>query len=417
MDEPDTFLSAEAQQDLMKIFDEFAEPRTGAPPVQVVYVTHSPFLIDKNHAERIRVLQKGADTDGTRVIRNASQNHYEPLRSAFGAFVGETAFIGSCNLLVEGVSDQILLAGISRAVRRRGAATEADALDLNRLVIVPAGSASQVPYMLYLIRGRDAEKPPVIALLDSDESGDDAIKTMTKEAKLKRLIKRDYILQINDVKCADPQPKVLRDIEDLIPLSLAVAAANLCLKEIAHFRDELTPPLTVEELGTGEIGIFKTIESALKNKGIHLEKIAFARAVIYLFESGDFINNELDKDVYFYVDRMTRLFRLLNTAIRKAERANLKDKVEIAIQRQTQLFVRDHPVAATREQALVALEHIIDELDDSLEADSVKNSVTRIKRDHKLDEDAGQNLDDFGKFCQDLMGLKNALDLERLVAN
>lgn len=153
MDEPDTYLSAEAQQDLLKIFDDFANPADGRSPIQVIYVTHSPFLLDKNHAERIRVLQKGKGHEGTRVIRNAAQNHYEPLRSAFGSFVGETAFIGSCNLLVEGTSDQIILAGMARRMRRASPGVANDALDLNRLVIVPCGSASQVPYMLYLVRG------------------------------------------------------------------------------------------------------------------------------------------------------------------------------------------------------------------------------------------------------------------------
>lgn len=55
MDEPDTYLSAEAQQDLMRVFRDLAEPEAGTDPIQVVYVTHSPFLLDKNHSERIRV--------------------------------------------------------------------------------------------------------------------------------------------------------------------------------------------------------------------------------------------------------------------------------------------------------------------------------------------------------------------------
>lgn len=110
MDEPDAYLSSQAQQDLLKIFKAFTEPEDGKRPVQVIYVTHSPFLIDKNHSDRIRVLEKGTGDEGTRVVKNASRNHYEPLRSAFGAFVGETTFIGNCNVMVEGTADQILLA-------------------------------------------------------------------------------------------------------------------------------------------------------------------------------------------------------------------------------------------------------------------------------------------------------------------
>ncbi|MFK4639399.1 AAA family ATPase [Paenarthrobacter histidinolovorans] len=51
MDEPDQFLSASGQQDLLRVFDDFADPKDlDRNPVQVVYVTHSPFLIDKKRS-------------------------------------------------------------------------------------------------------------------------------------------------------------------------------------------------------------------------------------------------------------------------------------------------------------------------------------------------------------------------------
>lgn len=120
MGEPDAVLSNQGQQDLLKIFDAFANPDDGSAPIQLIYVTHSPFLIDKNHGERIRVLEKGVGEEGTRVVRDASRNHYEPLRSAFGSFEGETTFIGNCNLMVEGPADQILLAGAATCLRAIG---------------------------------------------------------------------------------------------------------------------------------------------------------------------------------------------------------------------------------------------------------------------------------------------------------
>ena len=165
--------------------------------IQLIYVTHSPFLIDKNHAERIRVLEKGAGTEGTRVVRDASRNHYEPLRSAFGSFVGETTFIGNCNLVLEGLADQILLAGGAAFLRGRGRA-EIEILDLNHLTLVPAGGASHVPYLVYLARGRDIEKPAVIVLLDSDKAGNDARKVLERNggARGKRILETRNILQI-----------------------------------------------------------------------------------------------------------------------------------------------------------------------------------------------------------------------------
>jgi predicted ATPase len=153
MDEPDTYLSMQGQQDLLRIFADFAAPEEpGVAPIQVLYVTHSPFLIDKNHGERIRVLEKGEGDEGTRVVENAAKNHYEPLRSAFGAFVAETTFIGNCNLMLEGQADQVLLAGLSSLARRLG--TKDTTLDLNTLTLVPAGGAEHIPYMVYLARGQ-----------------------------------------------------------------------------------------------------------------------------------------------------------------------------------------------------------------------------------------------------------------------
>jgi predicted ATPase len=252
MDEPDAYLSSQAQQDLLKIFDAFANPTDGSPPIQVIYVTHSPFLIDKNHAERIRVLEKGSNDEGTRVVKDVSRNHYEPLRSAFGAFVGETTFIGNCNLMVEGVADQILLAGAATLLRSTSDA-QLGTLDLNTITIVPAGSASHVPYLVYLARGRDVEQPAVIVLLDSDGPGNDARKKLKKGgANGKQLLADRFIMQIADLAGdATVGPTVqgkLLEIEDLIPLSACTAACQQYAKEICGASPAICLQLTNEIL-------------------------------------------------------------------------------------------------------------------------------------------------------------------------
>lgn len=228
MDEPDAYLSSQGQKDLLRIFDAFADPDDGSQGCQVVYVTHSPFLVDKNHAERIRVIEKGEGDEGTRVVRDVSRNHYEPLRSAFGAMVGETTFMGSCNLMVEGIGDQILLAGLSRRLRKRGL-PHTEYLDLNDLTIVPAGGASQIPYLAYLARGRDVEKPAVIVLLDGDGAGNDARKAIRRGGAYKsRLVEDDLVVQIGDDRLAlvSDRPAGPIDIEDLVPIEIAVRAAE-----------------------------------------------------------------------------------------------------------------------------------------------------------------------------------------------
>lgn len=255
MDEPDQFLSSSGQQDLLRIFGSFAHPDDDKRPVQLVYVTHSPFLIDKNHAERIRVLEKGEHDEGTRVVASAAQNHYEPLRSAFGSFVGETAFIGNCNLMLEGPSDQVLLAGISNWLTQRGA-SNLERLDLNNLTLVPAGSASQVPYLVYLARGRDVQKPAVIVLLDGDEAGKEARKTLQRGgARGKRLINDKLVLQPIDDSLSglvSDNPTGAVTIEDLIPFEVALHAAALYCEEFVPGVDPLKLDLTAERVLSGE---------------------------------------------------------------------------------------------------------------------------------------------------------------------
>ena len=186
LDEPDAYLSSVGQQDLLRVLHDYAFPEEDSPRSQVVYVTHSPFLIDKNAPHRIRVLDKGSEDEGTRVVRDAANNRYEPLRSSLGAHVAETAFIGGQNLFVEGAADQVLIAGLSSHLARR-AESSAGLLDLNQVTIVPSGGADGIPYMVYLARGRDTVKPACVALVDGDEAGRQAEKVLRRgEARRKR---------------------------------------------------------------------------------------------------------------------------------------------------------------------------------------------------------------------------------------
>lgn len=410
MDEPDAFLSAEAQQDLLKIFDGFAQPEGGARPVQVVYVTHSPFLLDKNRAERIRVLQKGRASEGTRVIRNASRNHYEPLRSAFGAFVGETAFIGSCNLLVEGAADQVMLAGASRLIRAGAGPGRGDSLDLNRIVIVPCGSAGQMPYTVYLVRGRDTEKPPVIALLDSDAAGKSAAKALRGgEKRIGRLIKPEYVLDVGTAVEADGSGRTPVEIEDLVPTSLAVRAANEYFREIEEFRGERPEPFKVEELPMpipADQSIFDALNALAENRGRHIDKIGFARAVITICEN----DGTGEPDVAAFLARMRPLFRRLTEIQRAAERDASRARISSLVDRIQGNFRRDHPDAATAEQALHMLEDVVDVLDDSREADAVRTRLLQLRRDFGLDDLETSSIDRYPTFLNELAGLKHSFE-------
>lgn len=412
MDEPDAYLSAEAQQDLLKIFGEFAQPQSDARPIQVVYVTHSPFLLDKNHADRIRVLQKGKGSDGTRVIKNASQNHYEPLRSAIGAYVGETAFIGACNLLVEGVADQVLLAGMSRLIQRDGPVGEGELLDLNRLVLVPCGSASHVPYMLYLIRGRDADAPPVIVLLDSDKSGSDAAAELRKN-DMRRLIKLEFVMQFADFKLAPEEKHAMLEPEDLVPLPLAVAATNRYFMQVSQFRTGQPPNFDLKAVRTkltAKVGVFDALKGVAAETGDHIDKIGFARAVVELCAERP-SQPKLDAEIDLFKARMRKLFSELNRRRRKAEQDRYRDRASAKVEQQRKIFIRDHAETATKEQALFLFERIQDGLEESLDADAINGEILSLKRRHELDGEALDPVPNYPAFLARLKTLKDAFEL------
>ncbi|WP_414586642.1 AAA family ATPase [Scytonema sp. PCC 10023] len=431
MDEPDAYLSSQAQQDLLKVFDLFASPELGSHltrPIQVVYVTHSPFLIDKNHAERIRVLQKGNEDEGTRVVKDVAKNHYEPLRSSIGVYAGETAFIGNCNLMVEGMADQILIAGAATYLRASGAAN-IETLDLNQITIVPSGSASHIPYLVYLARGRDIEQPAVIVLLDSDDSGNDAKKQLLGKGGQHRrpLLKKQFIFQIGDLReelsLISENVTEKLEIEDLIPLPICIQAAKFYLQEIFKIAENKIEFLT-EEMVLSKImnnTIFNAIEASLKefpDKDFRIAKVGFARNIIRTVNEWSYqlqiLDNSQNKALKTFESNFKTLFIKLNSMQRRAQQKLTQERLSQKIERLKKTFISLHTISAKREDAVILLDEIESILDDNLENESlleieaIKSSLQNLRRDYKLDIDMTKTISDYTGFQMGLERIKYA---------
>ena len=399
MDEPDAYLSSTGQQDLLRIFEDFAYPQDpGRRPCQVVYVTHSPFLIDKNHGERLRVLEKGEADEGTRVVKNVARNHYEPLRSAFGSFVAETTFISNCNLMLEGASDQVLLAGMSARLRRQRVST-IDNLDLNTVTLVPAGSAKQIPYLVYLARGRDVDRPAVIVLLDGDKEADEAVKLLKKGPNGQPVIDAKFVLQLSELPTdavVSTRPGPVAAIEDLIPVEIGVAAMKRYAEEFLE-PHEATVIATVDGV---DLNKAHSTHAALERAGkaklstFHLDKVGFARSVL------DALRDEASfPEAAGRLDQNFRgLFRQLARLQREAMKDIATEKVGSKVRRLTRLFLRDHPSSATREQAAVLMEEIDASLDNSFDAEDLKSRTRHVRRTFTLDEEPMALIEDFDAF-------------------
>lgn len=403
MDEPDAFLSNQGQQDLLKLFQDFtADPSNGR---QVVFVTHSPFLIDKNRADRIRVLDKGSGDEGTRVVRNVGHNHFEPLRSALGGFVAETTFIGNCNLMVEGVSDQVYLAGMSSLLRERRRAP-AERLDLNTLTLVPAGSASHVPYMVFLARGRDADQPAVIVLLDGDAEGTNARKALERGGpRGKQLLAPEFILQLNQSELStlkSQRPEGAVDIEDLVPVDLALLAAKAYLTELGYDPPDPFPTAAdVDHHLSKRLGILGAVQKALDGVDVDLtlEKVGFARHVVA-------VARQETRGADTVVDNFALLFARLGEMQRAAERKRAQAGVGSRFERVRDAFLQDHPTSASRSDLSLLLEDIEARLDDSLESDRLLVDIRRIREEWVLAGELASAVEDFPELVARLEALR-----------
>lgn len=417
VDEPDAYLSGEGQQDLLKILEDFARPHDRSRRDQVVYVTHSPFLINKNAGHRIRVLDKGTNDQGTRVVKDVAKTHYEPLRSALGDHVAETAFIGGSNLVVEGLADQVLLAGLSSRLRRIKAIPLSELLDLNQVTIVPAGSASSVPYIVYLARGRDELKPACVALLDGDQAGRDAVKRLKRaDVGKKQLLADDFVLQIadwagrGDVELKTTEGVEVTEIEDLIPVDVAVHAVRTSAKRVLAVGEDEAKKLDAESIRAALPKYNGTLWDSLEDvfaiafDGAQLPKVAFAREVI------SYLNGVALSSAASGVKDLQHNFQLLLRELAKrlteAEQQEGERRRASELDRLVREFGADYPERLAKDEANQALRRIESGLERGDAGDeAVRADIARLRHEFKLGQHPLEDVAEFPEFTRRIEAL------------
>jgi hypothetical protein len=417
MDEPDAYLSSQGQQDLLRILEEFALPEDRSRRDQVLYVTHSPFLINRNAGDRIRVLDKGVTDEGTRVVKDVARNHYEPLRSSLGAFVAETSFIGGSNLFVEGLADQVLLAGMSSHLLARGA-PKIDLLDLNSVTIVPAGSASSVPYLVYLARGRDVVRPPCVALLDSDSAGDEAVRTLARGGpRRKEVLPSDFVIQVGSWAKDAQQLSIADDVivtelEDLVSLPVAVAAArNYAVKVVEIPRasaEKLVEADIAAQLKAHRGRLFDALAFAFTARlgpDVHIEKVGFAKEVVAALAASRSVETalpgfaEVERNVGLLLSELARLLRRANQ--REGDR-----RLNNRLNRVIAGFLADYPTPTTRDRGRLLIEEVNASVETSDQGDRVRLLAAKLHRDFELDEDLTKPIGRYEEFRERVEALR-----------
>ena len=205
LDEPGHSLHPLAQRDLSEFFANLS--RTN----QLMYTTHSPFLIDADRLERARKVYVGDDgtTKATSDLRYGNDNQHTgaayAVHSALNLSIAESLLIGCEPVIVEGASDQIYMTTIKSLLIGAG-----DIAPKKELVFPPGGGTKTSRSVASILTGRD-EKLPLI-LLDGDQHGLSMIEQLKSSM---------YQGNTKFVLCTDDFTGIKKsEIEDLFPPAL-----------------------------------------------------------------------------------------------------------------------------------------------------------------------------------------------------
>jgi energy-coupling factor transporter ATP-binding protein EcfA2 len=207
LDEPGLSLHPLAQEDLSRFFEGLSGTN------QLLYTTHSPFLVDADHLERIKVVYV-ADDGATMVsadLRAADSKSSEsksiyPVYAALGLSASRTLLLGCKTIIVEGTSDQYYLSAIKTILIANGELKPA-----KEIIFMPAWGVKGVKAIISILTGKDEQLPNV--LLDSDTAGTEfqasLLKSIYKDAK-ERIVMLGAFASVTGAA----------EIEDLFPQAL-----------------------------------------------------------------------------------------------------------------------------------------------------------------------------------------------------
>ncbi|UHO40612.1 AAA family ATPase [Chryseobacterium capnotolerans] len=201
LDEPGLSLHPIAQYDLAKFFRKLSEDN------QLLYTSHSPFLVDMDNLANVKAVYVDLETGRTKVSSNLRYNETDaeksiyPVHAALGLTVSDTLLLGCKPILVEGPSDQIYLSLIKRFLIGNG-----DLKYSKEIVFIPTGGVRGMSPVSKLVASRDNDLP--IVLLDSDKAGEDFQKQLKTG---KYLSQKEKVIGVKDFIGED-----IYEIEDLL---------------------------------------------------------------------------------------------------------------------------------------------------------------------------------------------------------
>ena len=298
LDEPGLSLHGRAQADLLRYFDVELSGH------QLLYTTHSPFMIDPTKFERVRIVQDlGIDAtealpkeeDGTKVLANvfdATDDSLFPLQGALGYEIQQTLFIGPNSLVVEGVADMLYLRAMSAQMEREGR------IGLSEdWVITPVGGSGKVPTFVALLAPQKGIN--VATLLDIQNSDKQLIEDLYK----KKLLTKKQVSTYADFTGSSEA-----DVEDMFDREFYLELVN------SEFGSQLKTKITPAKLNAKEPRTLRAIEVWLDDNPMKSGSFGHYRPARYFSEKVSALWPKVSNETK---DRFEAAFKHLNGLLKQ----------------------------------------------------------------------------------------------------
>ncbi|MET8940473.1 AAA family ATPase [Streptomyces rubiginosohelvolus] len=285
LDEPGLSLHGRAQEDFLRLVDDRL-----APKHQVLYTTHSPFMVDPDHLNRVRTvidMERGGAKVSSEIFK-ADEDTAFPLLTAMGIEMTQTLFVGEHILLLEGPSDLIYLDVLTDVAEANGSA----GLD-PRWVKTPIGGSGKLSTFVTLL---GANKLNVAVLIDSSTKDVGAVQRLRENHQLSK----NGLVEISEFTGTGDA-----DVEDLFDRDFYVELVNRA------YATELATPITAAELNAKDPRVVRQIEAAFKKRKIATRFNHYRSAAVLLREQKE-LASKIDAATIARADQLfTRLNALL----------------------------------------------------------------------------------------------------------
>ncbi len=248
LDEPGLSLHGLAQNDFLDYIGDLAKKH------QVIYTTHSPFMIDSDQLHQVRTVED-VDNEGTKVSKSLNGSDPRtifPLQAGLGYTIAQNLFIAKKNVLVEGPADLLYLKFFSSILEQVGRTSLRD-----DIIIVPTGGLDKIATFVSLLAGN---KLQFAVVHDFSGKPDQRLDALIKE----RILKDKQVLNYAQFRKGTGNSAAASDVEDLIELDLYLKLFNgTYIKELNGTQ------LTASQLPKGQ-RLVQRIDQHLKSNSISL---------------------------------------------------------------------------------------------------------------------------------------------------